>query len=283
VEAVNVEQALSLARKPNGDHPSSSTLEAQVLLARILNRPRAVILAHPEMELSPDQEQRYRHELADIRAGVPLPYVTGWQEFYGRRFEVSRDTLIPRPETEGLIEQALMKLRRVETPRVADVGTGSGCIAVTLACEGKPAMILASDCSYAALRVASRNARMHGVLEQVTLLQADLLTPIHGRFDLICANLPYIPRERLTDLAVARHEPTLALDGGREGLETTVRFIRQLLGLLVENGTALLEIDHGQGQALQSIAAEALPGWGAGVKCDPAGLERLLIIERSGG
>lgn len=280
---MNVEQALRLASKPTNDSPSSSTLEAQVLLTGILNRSRTAILAHPEIELSPDQEQRYRRELADIRAGVPLPYVTGWQEFYGRRFEVSRDTLIPRPETEELIAQALLKLETVEKARVADVGTGSGCIAITLACEGKPAMIIASDCSLAALQVARRNARMHAVQEQVTVLLADLLTPVHGRFDLICANLPYIPRDRLTGLAVARYEPILALDGGREGLATTVRFIRQLPGLLAENGTALLEIDHGQGQALQSIAAEVLPGWAFTVERDPAGLERLLTIERSGG
>jgi release factor glutamine methyltransferase len=214
---------------------------------------------------------------------MPLPYITGWQEFYGRRFEVSGDTLIPRPETEGLIARALRKLDGATNPRVADVGTGSGCIAVTLACECRTATVLASDRSFAALRVARSNARKHGVLERVTLLQADLLSPIHGGFDLICANLPYIPRDRLVNLAVARHEPILALDGGRDGLESTVRFLRQLPGVLAESGAALLEIDHGQGQPLQSVAAEVLPEWALEIERDRAGLERLLIIERFRG
>jgi release factor glutamine methyltransferase len=280
VTAVNVQQALQLARQHTRDDGETFTLEAQVLLADILGRSRSSLLTHPELELNPDQEQSYRTDLEQIAAGVPLAYLLGWKDFYGRRFEVTRETLIPRPETEQLVERALETLSGLSRPRIVDVGTGSGCIAITIACEWEQGSLLASDRSMAALSVAKRNASTHAVGGRIEWMQADLLRPVRARFDLVCANLPYIPSGRLPALAVSEYEPAGALDGGREGMDHTARLIHQLPGTLAPHGTALLEIDQDQGQPLAAIARECLPASDIDVEIDSAGLERLLIIRR---
>ncbi len=280
--AVNVHGALQLARRSSSS-TKSFTLEAQVLLADILERSRAGVLSHPELELDKEQQERFLAGLAELQAGVPLAYILGWQEFYGRRFEVTQDTLIPRPETEQLIEISLGVIRDLSGPRVADAGTGSGCIAITLACECTKASVIATDRSKAALAVASRNRRRHGVNGRLSLLQADLLTPLLGVFDLICANLPYIPSRRLSDPDVGTHEPNLALDGGLDGMQFTTRLIHQLPYLLSESGVAVLEIDEGQADSLRAVAAEHLPGSAVRVEHDLAGFERMLVIERNAG
>jgi len=278
--ALNVRQALQFAREQSVSAGGPSTLEAQVLLAEILARPRASVLSHPELELNNDQRRRFLRDLDRLRAGQPLAYITGWQEFYGRRFIVTPDTLIPRPETEQLVELALGHLHDYDRPRLADVGTGTGCIAITLACELPASLAFATDRSRAALAVALRNAQLHGVARRVSFSGADLLTPLRGTFDLVCANLPYIPSARLARLEVARHEPAGALDGGADGMGITARLIQQLGAVLAPDGCALLEIDAGQGEALTGLARRVLPGCGVRVECDLAGLERILVIER---
>jgi release factor glutamine methyltransferase len=209
-----------------------------------------------------------------------LAYVLGECEFFGRPFEVTRDVLIPRPESELLVEAGLEFLRRRPDPVAADVGTGSGCLAVSLAAECETVRVVASDVSRAALRVAERNARQHAVRVRVSLVQADLLPPGRIRFDLVCANLPYIPRPRLSSLEVARREPRLALDGGSDGLKLLGRLIRQLALRLADGGRALLELDEGQAERLRPLLARRLPGWHAGLRRDLAGRERLLVLDQ---
>jgi release factor glutamine methyltransferase len=221
--------------------------------------------------------------LARFLGGQPLPYLLGEWEFFGRRFEVNPAVLIPRPESEMLVEAGLDFLRRRGgAARVLDVGTGSGCLGVTLAAEYEGAQVVASDLSREALCVARRNAIAHDVLRRVHFLQADLIPPIHGRADLLVANLPYVPSRRLERLGLSRSEPRLALDGGHDGL----RLIRQLLSSiprsLSERGRALLEIDSSQAQPVLAWVRRQLSTWNAVVARDLAGRDRLLILDRPG-
>ncbi len=258
-----------------------AALEAQVLLAHALNRPRAWLLAHPEVPLPPDLLAPLAQQLDRLAAGVPLPYLTGEQEFFGLDFEVTPDVLIPRPETELLVETALawLQARSRQIITAADVGTGSGCIAVALAHHAPNLRVFASDRSPAALAVARRNLLRHSLLRRVTLLQADLLTALRGPLDLLCANLPYIPSGKLAHLSVARHEPRLALDGGPDGLSLVAALLSDAPRLLAPGGLALLEIEAGQGPAALQLAQAAFPHARATVLPDLAGLDRLIKIE----
>jgi release factor glutamine methyltransferase len=260
---------------------TTSQLDAQVLLAHVLERPRAWVLAHPEATLSPARMAALESALARLQAGEPLPYVLGAWEFYGLSFQVTPAVLIPRPETELLVETALAWLRRQPERRQAyDVGAGSGCIAIALAVHVSDLQVTASDLSAAALAVARRNARQHQVTERVRLLQADLLSA--ARFhsiDLLCANLPYIPRATLHRLPIYGREPTLALDGGPAGLDLIERLLRQAPGCLAPGGLALLEIEAGQGPAAAALARIACPAAEVTVQPDLAGHDRLLVIQ----
>lgn len=271
-------------------------LDAQVLLAHILRRDRSWVLAHPEATLTPEQENALQTDLRRLQAGTPLPYVLGHWEFFGLDFEVTPDVLIPRPETELLIENALEWVRTHPEPvyRFIDVGSGSGCIPVSLAVHVPRAEILATDISPAALAVARRNAERHGVQDRITFVECDLLpaTIDGGRWtvdatvdgppstvQLVTANLPYIPSETVKGLQIARHEPLLALDGGPDGLV----LIRRLLALLspqMDTGQlVLLEIEASLGPAAQALAEAAFPAAIVRIQKDLAGHDRLVIIE----
>lgn len=254
-------------------------LSAQVVLAAMLGRPRAWLLTHPEHILSDDHQDQLRSTLDRLAQGVPLPYITGQQEFFGLGFTVTPDVLIPRPETELLVEHALAWLSRHPGRRAADAGTGSGAIAVSLAVYQPDAILTAIDVSMEALRVARRNAAAHHVLHRVQLLQSDLLSATAGPFDLVCANLPYIPAQTLADLPVARHEPRLALDGGPDGLRLIESLLAGARRCMATGGALLLEIESGQGESAPRLAAQYFPG--AAVACvrDLAGLPRLLTVQ----
>jgi release factor glutamine methyltransferase len=254
--------------------------EAQLLLAHALGRSRAWVLAHPEAGLSAGQQAWLEQALIQQQAGVPLPYILGHWEFYGLDFTLTPEVLIPRPETELLVETALAWLKT--HPRVhsaVEVGTGSGCIAVALTVHAPLLHLTATDCSPAALRVAQQNAQAHGVSGRISFQQADLLegapTPIH----LLLANLPYIPTETLHTLPVYGREPTLALDGGAQGLDLIARLLEQARTRLGEGGLALLEIEAGQGEAVLDLARRAFPAALCSVLPDLAGLDRLLVIQ----
>jgi release factor glutamine methyltransferase len=266
--------------KPHSDTPD---LDAQLLLSEVLGQTRTWILTYPDLELEGKQSQTFIRDLARCEAGEALPYVLGWWEFYGRRFQLNPEVLIPRPETELLIEEALTFLKAHPDRRmVADIGTGCGCIAVTLAAEIPDLNIIATDIERGALRIARNNAEDHHVRPRMWFIQADLLSPLKACFDLICANLPYIPSEELDDLVVTKREPRLALDGGTGGLQVVHRLMTQVPKLLALRGRALLEIGANQAEAAQIIVRKAIPFSTVDVLQDLAGRDRLLVIDKRG-
>ena len=262
--------------------------DAMVLLAHVIGRDRAWLLAHPEADLSPAQSEQIEQAAHRLGEGEPLPYLLGHWEFFGLDFEVNPAVMIPRPETELLVETALEWLRSHPAARlVADVGTGSGCIAIAVARAAFSTRrgnhtnlhVTAGDISRLALQVAQRNACRHQVGSLVHFFQGDLLTPAAGPFDLVCANLPYIPTATLHGLAVAAHEPRLALDGGPEGLTLVDRLLDQLTTRLAPGGLVLLEIEATRGAAALSHARETFPRAKTGLLKDLSGLDRLVRIE----
>jgi release factor glutamine methyltransferase len=261
--------------------PISETagLDAQVLLAQVLGKPRAWVLAHPEASLASEQEYVLQDYLARLEKGEPLPYVLGHWEFFGLDFDLTPATLIPRPETELIVEQALDWLRANQgRRRIVDVGTGSGCIAIAMAVNLPGLRVIASDLSPASLQVARRNAQKHGVADQIDLVVADLLPPTCEPFDLVCANLPYIPTERLRLLQVYKWEPGAALDGGLDGLEQMRRLLAMALGRVAPGGLLLLEIEATQGAAAQFLAQSSFPSAEVQVLADLAGRDRLAAV-----
>lgn len=278
--ALTVAQALAQARQALAPHSDTAALDAQTLLAHITGRDRAWLLAHPEAPLTPAQRRALAQALPRLAAGEPLPYVLGRWPFYGRDFLVTPAVLIPRPETELLVEQALAWLHRHPGQRrLADVGTGSGCIAVTLAAEVPDAHVVAVDPDPAALAVARANAWRHAVAQRITWVQGDLLSALIGPFDLICANLPYIPTDQLAGLRVARYEPRRALDGGPDGLALIRRLLEQAPACLAPGGRLVLEIGSGQGAAAQRWAQRCFPHARVQVLPDYAGHDRLLLVD----
>jgi release factor glutamine methyltransferase len=258
-----------------------AALEAQVLLAHALGCSRASLLAHPEQPLEDELINRLESQAARLAQGIPLPYLTGLQAFYELDFEVTPDVLIPRPETELLVEQALTWLSaHPHARRAADVGTGSGCIAASLARRVPGLNLLAVDASRPALEVARRNILRHNLSEQISLLQGDLLSAARGPLDLVCANLPYIPSATLSQLDVTRHEPRLALDGGPDGLRLIFRLLQDAPRWLAPAGLLLLEIEARQGGAAAALARAALPHARVDVLPDLAGLDRLVRVEQ---
>ncbi len=266
----------SLQLQPHSDSPGS---DAQLLLGETLGKPRAWILAHPESELSSDQLAEFETSLAELQGGAALPHVLGWWEFYGRRFQLEPQVLIPRPETELLIEYALN--RTVPATSILDVGTGSGCIAVTLALELPESRVTASDLSWEALKVARRNIEDHDVRQQVTLVNSNLADAFAGPFDLVCANLPYIPTDQLAQLEVARREPRMALDGGTSGTKLIYEVLETLPRILTQDGCALFEVDPDQVVGVVDRARTSFPLADLRVEKDLAGRDRLLMIERA--
>ncbi len=264
----------------------SGSLEAQVLLGCLLHRSRSWILAHPEFELPLKFAADYAPLIRRARAGEPLAYLTGVQEFFGLEFEVTPDVLIPRPETEFLAATAVRWLeQRFADPvfasravRAVDLGTGCGCIAVTLALRNPGLRVIAADISMRALALAARNCVRYKVRGRVRLLQSDLLAPLSGPIDLLCANLPYALAGVLEGLPVLRYEPRLALDGGGDGLRLVGRALEQFVPRMAGNGMALFEIDSTRSATARDLAHGLFPQAAVSVEKDLAGLDRLLVI-----
>ena len=273
-------------------------LDAELLLGHVLSVDRASLLAHPEAPLGPAQAAAYELALHRREQGEPVAYIRGIKEFFGLALAVDRRALIPRPETELVVELALDRLRRVLTEqprpelappvRVWDVGAGSGAICVALAVEsrrrgyGRDVRFLATDASPEALALAVENAVAHGVADVIEFSQADLLEqPDELPVDMVLANLPYIPSADVPRLPVAASfEPRQALDGGPDGLEHVRRLLEQLPSALVPGGACLLEIGAGQADAVQDAAGELLEGWPLRIEADLGGLPRVVELER---
>ena len=287
-KTLSLQSDLTIRLAPISDTPA---LIASVLISHILHKPRAWVLAHPELTLTTEQQKQLEDSLCRLESGEPLPYVIGKWEFFGLEFEVTPDVLIPRPETELLVEKAIAWLHEFPERRVAaDVGTGSGAIAISIATHVPDIKLMASDLSPKALRVAKRNAERHSVSNRIEFVECDLLPHLFAPFsvgdgvrgfDLICSNLPYIPTGELHNLPVFNREPTLALDGGEDGLDQFRKLMKLAPEWLAPNGLILLEIEATQGRKALSIAREAFPDADIRLQQDLAGKDRLLSIDLS--
>jgi release factor glutamine methyltransferase len=256
------------------DRPSSTAL---LLLGHVLQKPKSWILAHTDYELHENQINALEEQLKVIISGVPLPYVLGTWEFFGKFFKVTPDVLIPRPETEGLVEKAIDHIQKFGFSKILDVGTGSGVIAISLAYACPGAEFIAIDISYPALLVAKENAFTHHQTH-IRFVQSDMLLPLNAKFNLIAANLPYIPKTKLMALEVSRWEPHQALDGGETGLNSIQRLLDQAHDRLLSPGVILLEIESSVGEESLKAAKESFPNADCQLHQDLAGHDRIIEI-----
>ena len=254
------------------------------MVMNILQMPRQDIFARQESEVSSQQQGALTQILARRKNREPLAYILGYKEFYGVNLLVTSDVLIPRPETETLVEHALfMSLMGMEVAQlvIADVGTGAGAIAINLAIHLPAARIYATDISEESLAVANYNIRRHNVADRVTLCHGDLLDPLPEAVDLIVANLPYIPSGRIPTLQPEiQWEPVGALDGGEQGMDLIARLIVQAAEKLSPQGVILLEMDPEQFPAAVELARQYFPEAETGVVRDLSGLDRVFTISR---
>jgi release factor glutamine methyltransferase len=274
-----VVEAATRLRNEGVDSPR---LDAELLLARLLDVNRAAILAWPDRPLTPKELACYREWVARRAAREPLAYIVGQREFFGLEFSVDSRVLIPRPETELLVEHALRFKRKADgATSVADVGAGSGALAVVLALHLPAAVVYALDRSEAALAVVADNARRHGVAARVCCLQGDLLEPLPGPVDLVVANLPYVAAEEWESLQpeIRLYEPRAALDGGPQGLSLIRRLLATAGPYIRPNGALLLEIGAGQGAAVTAMARGHFPQAEIQLVQDYAGFDRLVIVD----
>jgi release factor glutamine methyltransferase len=293
----SISAALSWARSHLKDSGiDDSFLEAEVLLASVTGLDRAGLYRESERELKQEEAFLFQRLVRRRAQKEPVAYLTGFKEFMGLEFEVNPEVLIPRPETELLVEKALdiARKRALDSKRlsgcfrtnifIADVGTGSGAIAVSLAKYLPEARILATDFSAGALAVARKNALRHGVEKRITFFEGDLLSPLlelnlQGKIFIIAANLPYIPSAELPGLMpdVRCYEPRLALDGGKNGLDHYQRLLPQARDLLTSSGCLLIEIGPGQGNEIGCLLEE--DGGYYEIVLDLAGRERVVLAK----
>lgn len=280
---MSIREALQWARERLQASPSPYE-DARILLQHVLSAGHAYIAAHPEQALMPAQEEEFRAFVTRAEKLEPIPYITGKATFYGLDFAVTPDVLIPRPETEHLVDEAMAWAQEHAAPFIVDVGTGSGCIAVLLARRLPQGHIVAVDVSRAALDVARRNVQRHHVAQRIDLRQGMLLDGIEQPIDLIVANLPYIsdPEWTVVDDAVKWYEPVTALRGGPDGLDLIRRLLQQARMHLRPGGAIFLEIGWRQGDAAREMAQTFFPEAQITVKPDYAGRDRLVTIDTPG-
>lgn len=255
----------------------TARLDAEVLLAAAMSVTRAGLYARLHDAVGENALARYRAAVERRRRREPVAYITGCKEFFSLAFRVTPAVLIPRPETELLVEKAVGFLADHPAPQVCDVGTGSGCIAVATACSLPRATLVATDLSAAALQVADFNARRHGVIERMRLVACDLLCGFAPcpRFDLIVSNPPYLAAGDAV-LPEVEWEPRQALAGGADGLEVIRRLLPQAPPYLRNPGALIMEIGEGHASAVLALALEAGFEWGR-IALDLAGRPRVLI------
>jgi release factor glutamine methyltransferase len=260
-------------------------LVAQVLLAHALGVPRdTVLISPPHHVLQPHQIISFRALVARCVEGEPMAYVVGHTEFYALEFQIDRRALIPRPETEQLVELARRRLAVLNLPSstlVVDVGTGSGCIVVSLAVKLSNVRFMATDISSDALALAHDNAKKHKVNSRIQFLRGDLLAPVPVRADGVVANLPYVTTAEWQSLPrhIRNHEPRTALDGGTDGLDFIRRLLSQASKHVKPDGWLLIEIGSTQGPAVSALARQAFPMAAVNLHRDLAGLTRVVEIQ----
>ena len=291
-QPLTIREALAYGRGQlqSSDSPA---LDARLLLEHVLQVNHTYLIAHDEHQLAKHQAATYRRLVRRAALREPVPYLTGWAPFYGRRFKVSPSVLIPRPDTEFLVERALDWIKagpgsawagNQSGPLIVDVGTGSGCLAISLALETEIGQIAAVDISAAALTIARQNAEHFGVAERVTFHQGSLLAPIAGRPDLIVANPPYIadPEWTAVDDGIKWYEPDIALKGGPDGLAVIRQLLTEAAQRAAPGGAILCEIGWQQGAAAQELARLFFPQATVEILSDYGGRDRLLAIQLVG-
>lgn len=270
-------------------------LDAELLLAHAVGVGRTAIVAHTDAPVGADAARTFRAAIERRSAGEPVAYIRGIKEFHGLAFFVDRRVLIPRPETERLVDLSTAEVmrrlgarREVDPLRIVDVGTGSGAVAVALAAALRrlnalgATEITATDASEDALDVARANAVAHALGDRITFVAADLVPPDPELYELVLANLPYVRSDAMASLPPpTTFEPIVALDGGVDGLAVIDRLVERLPAVLAHGGTAMLEIGADQGESIVTLVAERLPGWPCSVEVDLAGLPRVVRIDRS--
>ena len=274
---------IGLWRKKSSTHLAGISGEAGIevlaLLKNVLNKDTVWILSNPEYILSDKELELLNFQFERLCQGEPLAYITNQTDFFDSRFYIENSVLIPRPETELLVEKAL-KWCKIQSKTITfiDVGTGSGIIGLSILKHFPDNLGFGIDISFGALRIAQKNKELLNI-ESFNLVQADLISIIKNKFDLVCANLPYIPSIPLQQLRVSKYEPKIALDGGGTGLEIIYRLISQLDGRVNSPGLILLEIQFDQGEKVTQYAKEIFPGAEIKIIKDLSGNDRVVSIE----
>jgi len=273
---MTVEEVLKRARGTLiANNIEDARLECELLLRHILAVGQVQLYLDFDCELNPEQEEDFRSLIGRRLSGEPTAYIIGHREFYGLDFYVEPSVLIPRPESELLVEHALQLTQTHTVSSIADIGTGCGAIAVSLALNLPQAKIYATDISASALKVALLNCQKNAVVNRICLLQGDLLEPLPEPVDLIIANLPYV-RER--ELGSAGFEPLLALNGGRDGLEKIFQLCRQVGDRLRPGGSLLLEIGQGQAKTVTAFLHRLSPSARIEVLPDLSDIDRVVSL-----
>ena len=256
--------------------------EAGSLLSHVIGKDRTFLISHAEDIVARDDLARFREAVTRRASGEPLQYITGVQDFYGREFRVTTDVLIPRPETELLVEAALEVIAHKPAPLICDVGTGSGCIAITLVCERTDARAVAVDVSAPALAVAEDNSRRHGVSDRMRFTISDCFESVdRTAFDLVVSNPPYVAAAALSGLQreVRDHEPLVALSSGADGLDVIRRLLRDAPAFLKTDGYLIMEIGFDQGEKVQRLINENL--WRLDeIRPDLQGIPRIVLVQK---
>lgn len=276
---MNRRQALAYDRRTLADNNiDDASLEGEILLRHALGLSRARLFSDLDTGVSPTEGEALNKLLERRIRGEPSAYITGHREFYGLDFRVDRHVLIPRPETELLVAKAIELARSQAISSIADIGTGCGAIAVSLAVNLPGVTVYATDISAAALEVGRENCRRHGVAGSIILLEGDMLEPLPDPVDLIIANLPYVRESDLPHRGPLSYEPALALNGGEDGLDTLRVLCSKAGGKLRRQGFILLEIGQGQVAAMTALLRETYPSGTLEVARDLAGIERVISL-----
>ena len=276
---MTIKQALARAREVlTASNIEDASLETELLLRETLKIDRVRLYSELNRELSPEQKETFRRLIRRRLNHEPGAYITGHREFYGLDFYVDSRVLIPRPESELLVEKTLELAQDYALSTVAEVGTGCGAIAISLALSLPQVKIYATDISAAALKVALSNCQRHGVVDRVYLLAGDMLDPLPEPVDLIVANLPYVRESELSRINTVGFEPRLALDGGSDGLEKIRQLCLQINDKLRSGGYLLLEIGQGQGKAVTIFLRTLFPSANIQLAPDLNGIDRVVSL-----
>ena len=276
---MTLKQVLSQAREMLvANNIEDASLESELLLRHTLNINRVQLYQDLDHELSPEQEPTFWNLIKRRLSHEPTAYIIGHREFYGLDFYINPHVLIPRPESELLVEMALSLAQNHRVTTIADIGTGCGAIAINLALHSSQTKIYATDISASALKIALINCKKHGVVNRICLLQGDMLDPLPEPVDLIVANLPYVKKAELLRTSQAEAEPLLALNGGSDGLQKIRQLCRQINNKLHPAGYLLLEIGQGQGRAVTTLLHSLFPYAKIEVVPDLGGTERVVSL-----